>query len=118
MTTANTSASADKSNLESISGDDIPILADIPILHDANDSLPILFSNHMAITHNEHEVFFCFYQVNPPVVETSEKLQKVMSEGIKALLVARIAIPCSRYSSFLKSINAVSETMKNLGLVK
>jgi hypothetical protein len=64
------------------------------------------FANHFTIIQNEHEVIFCFYQVQPPMAKNDVEAKQMLGErrGVPAQLVAKIAVPRSRFQSFVESM--------------
>jgi len=84
----------------------------LPITFIVPEQLPVIFANHMLVSHTEDEFFLTFFQLTPPVLIEGGQLKFEDIKGAEAKAVARISISASRMNAFIEAQKRNLETWK------
>jgi hypothetical protein len=76
------------------------------------EDIRTIYSNHVIVQKSEHECFFLFFEVNPPLfLGTPEEIQEQAKslDHVQAKCVARLAVSKELAAKIAKSIQTVSD---------
>lgn len=77
-----------------------------PVALAVADDYPVAFVTDLAVQHSPHEVILTFFAAIPPL-EAGNMIVDGVPQPVRARVVARMAIPASRYAALIALMQEV-----------
>lgn len=78
----------------------------IPIEWVVPEDMPVLFANQLLVTHVDGQFLVTFLRAVPPLIFPGEESKMSLVTSVRAVAVARIAVPPQQIPGFIRALTA------------